>query len=111
MARKPRIHFSGAFYHVILTGLDQQPVFKSVADRRYWESLVADGVGRFGHTIHAYCWAKNHVQMAIQVRDLPLSKVMQNLTFRYTRHFNATHGRKGALFHGRYKAIVMLRLD
>ena len=107
MARKPRIHFSGAVYHVILNGLDDQPVFKSVADRRYWESLIAGGVSRFGHTIHAYCWAKNHVQIAIQVKDAPLSKIMQNLTFRYTRHFNASHNSNGPLFHGRYKAIVI----
>jgi len=107
MARKPRIHYSGAVYHVILSGLDQQAVFKSVADRRHWESLVSDGVERFGHEIHAYCWAKDHVQMAIQVGDVPLSKAMQNLTFRYTRYFNAKHARKGPLFHGRYKAIVV----
>ena len=107
MARKPRIHYSGAVYHVILSGLDQQAVFKSVADRRHWESLVSDGVLRFGHEIHAYCWAKDHVQMAIQVGDVPLSKAMQNLTFRYTRYFNAKHARKGPLFHGRYKAIVV----
>lgn len=107
MARKPRIHFSGAVYHVILSGLDSQPVFKGVADRRFWESLIADGVGRFGHSIHAYCWNRDHVQMAVQVKDVPLSKVMQNLTFRYTRYYNSAHGRKGALFHGRYKAIVI----
>ena len=107
MARKPRIHFSGAVYHVVLTGLEQQPVFKTVGDRRFWESLVADGVGRFGHSVHAFCWSRDHVQMAVQVKDVPLSKIMQNLTFRYTRYFNAAHGRKGALFHGRYKAIVI----
>lgn len=45
--------------------------------------------------------------MAIQVKDEPLSKVMQNLTFRYTRYFNSNHDRKGPLFHGRYKAIVV----
>lgn len=107
MARKSRIHFPGAVYHVILSGLEQQPVFKGVADRRFWESLIADGVSRFGHSVHAFCWSRNHVQIAIQVKDVPLSKVMQNLTFRYTRYFNAIHGRKGALFHGRYKAIVI----
>ncbi|NND91134.1 MAG: transposase [Granulosicoccus sp.] len=107
MARKPRIHFSGAVYHVILNGLDQQAIFKSVADRRAWESLVEEGAGRFGHTLHAYCWAKDHVQMAIEVGDAPLSKIMQNLSFRYTRHFNKQHQRNGALFHGRYKAILI----
>ncbi|MFK8081351.1 MAG: transposase [Granulosicoccus sp.] len=107
MARKPRIHFSGAVYHVIVNSLDRQVVFKSVADRRYWESLVADGVGRFGHAVHGYCWGKDHIQMAVQVTDAPLSKIMQNLTFRYTRFFNAKYGESGPLFHGRYKAIVI----
>ncbi len=107
MARKPRIHFSGALYHVILNGLDDKAVFKTIADRRYWESLVADGVSRFGHTIHAYCWGRNYIHLAIQVKDAPLSKIMQNLTFRYTRHFNASHDTSGPLFHGRYKAIVV----
>ncbi len=51
MARKPRIHFAGAVYHVTLTGLDQQTIFKTVADRRAWESLIAEGAQRFGHTL------------------------------------------------------------
>ena len=107
MARKPRIHFAGAVYHVTLTGLDQQTIFKNVADRRAWESLIEEGAQRFGHTLHAYCWARNHVQMAIQVGEAPLSKVMQNLSFRYTRYFNKQHQREGALFQGRYKAILI----
>lgn len=90
-----------------LTGLDQQTIFKTVADRRAWESLVEEGAQRFGHTLHGYCWARNHVQMAIQVADAPLSKVMQNLSFRYTRYFNKQHKREGALFQGRYKAILI----
>lgn len=107
MARKPRIHFPGAVYHVILKSLDDQLVFRNVSDRRAWEELVEDGIKRFGHVIHAYCWQKDHVQLAIQVHDTPLSKIMQNLSFRYTRHFNKQHDRQGALFHGRYKAILI----
>lgn len=107
MARKPRIHFIGAVYHVILRGANGQGLFNTVTDRRTWEAFVKDGTERFGHLIHGYCWGKDHVQIAIEVRDAPLSKVMQNLTFRYTRHFNTTHGRTGPLFHGRYKAIVV----
>jgi len=107
MARKPRIHFPGAVYHVILKGLENEAIFKSVADRRAWEVLVEEGVERFGHQILAYCWAKDHVQMALQVSDAPLSKVMQNLSFRYTRYFNKAQKRQGPLFHGRYKAILI----
>lgn len=107
MARKPRIHFPGAVYHVILKGLENQSIFKNVANRRAWEVLVEEGADRFGHKILAYCWAKDHVQMALQVSDAPLSKVMQNLSFRYTRYFNKVHKRQGPLFHGRYKAVLI----
>ena len=107
MARKPRIHFSDAVYHVILKGLENESIFKNVADRRAWEVLVEEGADRFGHKVLAYCWAKDHVQMAVQVSEAPLSKVMQNLSFRYTRYFNKAHSRQGPLFHGRYKAILI----
>jgi len=107
MARKPRIHFNGAIYHVLLRGLDGKTIFRNVADRRAWEALVEEGCQRFGHRVHAFCWMKDHVQMAIEVADAPLSKIMQNLSFRYTRHFNKRHGEEGPLFHGRYKAILI----
>ncbi|MFK7892127.1 MAG: transposase [Granulosicoccus sp.] len=107
MARKPRIHFRGAVYHVILTGLNTQTIFKTVSDRKTWLTLVQDGVDRFGHQVHGYCLEREFVQMAIEVDDTPLSKIMQNLSFRYTRYFNSARNREGALFHGRYKAIVV----
>ncbi|MCB1754586.1 MAG: transposase [Gammaproteobacteria bacterium] len=107
MARKPRLHFKGALYHVILRGVDDGPIFKSVKDRNQWEALVEEGCGRFGHKIHGYAWLKDRAHFAIEVADAPLSKVMQNLSFRYTRYFNKQNGRTGPLFHGRYKAILM----
>ncbi len=107
MARKPRIHFKGAVYHVLLRGLEDRPVFRGVADRRTLEALVAEGTERFDHSVHAFCWMPDHVQLAVEVAEAPLSRVMQNLSFRYTRHYNSQHGEDGPLFHGRYKAIVV----
>ena len=107
MARKPRIHFKGAVYHVLLRGLEGRAVFRSAADRRTLESLAAEGIDRFDHRIHAFCLMPDHVQLAVEVADAPLSRVMQNLSFRYTRHYNSQHDEDGPLFHGRYKAIVI----
>ena len=77
MARKPRIHVDGALYHVMLRGNGGQAIFLSDDDHEAFEALVAEGVARFGHRIHAYCWMGNHVHLAIQVADTPLSKIMQ----------------------------------
>jgi REP element-mobilizing transposase RayT len=91
----------------MLRGNDKQAIFIDDADRRELEELVEDGVGRFGHRIHAYCWMGNHIHMAIQVGEISLSKIMHNLSFRYTSYFNWRHARVGHVFQGRYKALLI----
>jgi REP element-mobilizing transposase RayT len=91
----------------MLRGNDKQAIFVDDADRHELEELVEEGVSRFGHCIHAYCWMGNHIHMAIQVGEIPLSKIMHNLSFRYTSYFNWRHGRVGHVFQGRYKALLI----
>jgi REP element-mobilizing transposase RayT len=91
----------------MLRGNDKQAIFIDDADRRELEALVEDGVDRFGHRIHAYCWMGNHIHMAIQLGEIPLSKIMHNLSFRYTSYFNWRHARVGHVFQGRYKALLI----
>ncbi|MBU2514192.1 transposase [bacterium] len=107
MARKPRIHFTGAVYHVMLRGNDGQTIFFDPKDYSSFEQLVAEGVERFQYQIHAYCWMPNHVHMVVEVTGIPLSKIIQNLSFRYTRWINKRENRIGHLFQGRYKAILI----
>ncbi len=107
MARKHRIHYPGALYHVILRGNAQQSVFYSDKDRYHFYLFVQEGVERFGHRVLAFCFMTNHIHMAIQVADVPLSRIMQNLTFRYTQWLNWRLNRTGHLFQGRYKAVLV----
>jgi putative transposase len=107
MARKPRLHIPGGLYHVMLRGNGGQPIFFREEDRVYFAALVEEGVARFGHRIHAYCWMDNHVHLAVQVGEIPLARIMQNVAFRYTRWINRREARLGHLFQGRYKAILV----
>jgi len=50
---------------------------------------------------------ENHVHLLIQVDVTPLSKIIQNLSFRYTKFINRQTKETGHLFQGRYKAIVV----
>lgn len=109
MARKPRIHYPGAYYHVILRGNGGQDIFESDADRSKFFFLIQDGVERYGHRLHAYCLMSNHVHLLVEVGNVALPQIMQNLSFRYTRYFNAGHNRIGHLFQGRYKALLIDR--
>jgi len=49
----------------------------------------------------------NHIHLAIQISDIPLSRAMQNLSFRCTRWINWRQKRTGHLFQGRYKAVLV----
>jgi len=107
MARKLRVHSPGALYHVILRGNDGQRIFFDDKDRTRFYFLLQEGVERFGHRIHAFCLMGNHVHVVIQVSEVSLSRILQNLSFRYTRWVNWRQGRSGHLFQGRYKAVLV----
>jgi putative transposase len=68
---------------------------------------LQEGIERYGHRIHAFCLMTNHVHLAIQVGDISLARIIQNISFRYTRWVNWRGGRTGHLFQGRYKAVLV----
>ncbi len=107
MARKPRIHFPDAVYHVIVRGNCRQDIFIDDHDRYRFYLLLQAGTERFGHRIHAFCLMSNHVHLVVQTGEIPLSRIMQNLSLRYTRWINWRHHRVGHLFQGRYKAVLV----
>lgn len=51
--------------------------------------------------------SRSHIHLALQAGDIPLSRGMQNLSFRYTRWINRREKRTGHLFQERYKAILV----
>ncbi|QQS14153.1 MAG: transposase [Rhodospirillales bacterium] len=107
MARRRRIHIDGAFYHVMLRGNGGQAVFADDSDRRALERLLAEGVERHGHRLHAYCWMTNHLHLCVQVGATPLAPIVQNLAFRHARRLNRRGARIGHLFQGRYRALLV----
>jgi len=41
-----------------------------------------EGCARFAYRVHGFCLMTNHVHLALQSGDKPLSRGMQNLSFR-----------------------------
>jgi REP element-mobilizing transposase RayT len=106
MARKPRIHFPGALYHVITRGNRRQGVFLDQKDFKTFLGYLSDYKSRYAFRLYAYALMKNHLHLLVEVGEIPLSRIMQSLLFRYTRYFNRRRGEVGHLFQGRYKAIL-----
>jgi putative transposase len=107
MARKPRVHLPGGVYHVILRGNGGQRIFFGEGDHGQLESLITEGIRRFGYRVHSYCWMPNHAHLVVQVGRVGLPVIIQNLAFRYTRYVNRRQRRRGHLFQGRYQAILV----
>lgn len=79
----------------------------AAADHYRFYLLLQEGTHRFGYRVHAFCLMTNHIHLAVQIGDIPLSRGMQNLSFRYTRWINRRENRTGHLFQGRYKAVLV----
>ncbi|MEE9122545.1 MAG: transposase, partial [Syntrophobacteria bacterium] len=106
MARRPRVHFPGAFYHVIARGNRGQEIFLDKQDYQLYLSFLREYKERYQVLLYAYTLMPNHVHLLIEVSESPLSRLMQSLQFRYTRNFNIKYKKWGHLFQGRYKAIL-----
>ncbi len=106
MARKPRVEFAGAFYHVIARGNHRQVIFHDDEDRTAYLARLERYRQRDGCMVYAYVLMANHVHLLVETGATPLSRTMQTLQFTYTQYYNRRYGKTGHLFQGRYKAIL-----
>lgn len=108
MARPPRIEFAGAVYHVS-SRCDTGKAFVDDTDREAFLQLLAQAMQRFDAQVLAYCLLPDHFELLLFTRQANLSRLMRHLNGVYTQHHNRRHGDTGALFHGRFKAVLVDR--
>jgi REP element-mobilizing transposase RayT len=107
MARSLRVQFPGAWYHVMNRGASRQRFVLSPEDVAGFLRLVGDLPRRFQAEVHAYCVLSNHYHLLLRTSGANLADAMRHLDGVYTQHFHRRHGTDGALFRGRYRAIVI----
>jgi len=61
MARKPRVEFARALYHVICRGNQRHVIFRRDADRKYYLERLEQDRERNGFKVYAYIFMSNHV--------------------------------------------------
>ncbi len=106
MARKPRIEFEGAFYHVITRGNQRQKIFRDDDDYGKYLEVLARYKDLYQYRLYAYVLMTNHVHLLVETGGVPLSKILQGINQSYTGWFNRRYETVGHLFQGRYKAIL-----
>jgi len=106
MARKPRIEYSGALYHVITRGNRKETIFFDNVDRGKFLDKLLEYKERYNFIVYAYSLMDNHIHFLIETGRVPLSKIMQGLLQSQAQWHNRKYGLVGHLFQGRYKAIL-----
>ncbi len=105
MARKIRIQYPGAVYHVISRGDRREEIFRSDSDRSCFLNTLAEACERSGFIVHSYVLMKNHYHLLLETPGGNLVEGMRWLQGTYTVRFNSRNHLVGHLFQGRYKAI------
>lgn len=70
-------------------------------------ALLQEGKEKYRFRLHAYCLMTNHLHLVLQVEDIPLSRIIQNVSFRYASYANRCKQQVGHLFQGRYKVLLI----
>ena len=70
MARRLRIQFPGARYHVINRGNLRHDIFATAGARRSFAGVTGEACGKFGWRMHAYIVMRNHFHSQSEVKEL-----------------------------------------
>lgn len=72
MARKLRIQYPEAIYHVMNRGDHQELIFSDDDDRSLFVSTLAEGCQKTGWQIHSFCLMSNHFHLVIETPNANL---------------------------------------
>ena len=87
--------------------VDSCDLFLDDQDRQQFLTLIAAIGLRYGIEIHVHCLMPNHYHLQIRSTQGRISEAMRDLGGRYARYYNRRHQRRGALFAGRFKSILI----
>jgi REP element-mobilizing transposase RayT len=107
MARKLRIQFEGAIYHVINRGNYRRDIFEDPRAIQAFERCLFEAAEQFGWQFHAYALMRNHYHLALETPRTNLPEGMQWLQSSFATCFNRIRREQGHLFQGRYRAILV----
>ena len=107
MARKPRIQYEGAVYHVINRGNYRRDVFELASTAQAFERCLFEACEQAGWQLHAFTLMRNHFHLALETPRANLVEGMHWLQSTFATRFNRLRAERGHLFQGRYQAILV----
>jgi REP element-mobilizing transposase RayT len=107
MARKLRLEYPGAIYHVMNRGDRREPIFQDDQDRMRFLATLGEACTKADWQVHAWCLMGNHFHLVLETPQGNLVAGMKWFLGTYTSRFNRRHKLFGHLFSGRYKSLIV----
>ncbi|MFT4412894.1 transposase [Fredinandcohnia humi] len=107
MARKHRIWFPGAKFHITSRGIRKTALFFDDNDHKTYLNLVKEAMTSTPFLLHAHCLMTTHIHLQIETIDTPPGPIMKKLHTAYARYFNQKYDYTGHVFEGRYGAQLI----
>ncbi len=107
MPRKKRIWQSGRCYHIMLRGIDGRSIFMDDADRCRFYLLLQEASEMHKFRVHAFCLMSNHIHLLLESLNDNLAVGVHRFTMRYAQWFNRRHKKRGYVFQGRFRSILI----
>lgn len=107
MARRHRIRYCGAIYHVMARGNRKQRIFVDDRDRRQFLKIAAAGFEKYGAECYVYSLMSNHFHQVVHTPRANIHRLMQHIDGLYTQYENWRHRTTGHVLEGRYTSVVI----
>ena len=107
MARKPRLVYEGAIYHVAFRGNERRLLFRDDADRARLLAALAERIPGYDIRLYLYALMPNHVHLLVETPRANISAFMGSLLTSYATYFNRRHRRTGHLTQNRYLSVAV----
>lgn len=111
MPRQLRREYAGAIYHVISRGNRSDVIFDDDFDKRLFLTALGEACGKAGWEVQAFCLMDDHFHLVIETPQPTLVAGMKWLLGTYTARHNARHRRRGHVFAGRYRSLLVDESD
>lgn len=84
MVRMARKKSSTGIYHVMVRGINKEPIFRANKDRADYLNILARIKEIAPFIIHAYCLMENHVHLLLQENGEPIGSTLRRIGSSYS---------------------------
>lgn len=109
MARPLRLEVAGAVYFVSSHCPEGSVAFRDGEDALALQGILAQAMRRFDAQVLAYSLLPTRYELLLFTRQANLSRLMRHVIGVYTQNHQRRHGAGGALFQGRFRAVLVDR--